>query len=61
MKHLWVLTNKDDMDDVTSYTDKELLKEANSWFEFDCKTVQEALELFCDDFYIGEDFVEDVE
>lgn len=59
MKHLWVLTNKDDMDDVTSYTDKELLKEANSWFEFDCKTVGEALELFCDDFYITEDFIEE--
>ena len=59
MKHIWVLTNKDDMDDVTSYTDEELLKEANSWFEFDCKTVEEALELFCDDFYITEDFIEE--
>lgn len=59
MKHIWVLTNKDDMDDVTSFTDEELLKEANSWFEFDCKTVQEALELFCDDFYITEDFIEE--
>ena len=61
MKHVWVLTNKDDMDDVTSFTDIELLKEANSWFEVDCKTVQEALELLCDDFYIGEDFIEDAE
>ena len=59
MKHIWVLTNKDDMDDVTSFSDEELLKEANSWFEFDCKTVEEALELFCDDFYVTEDFIEE--
>ena len=58
MKHLWILTNKDDLEDVTSYTDEELLKEANSWFEFDCKTVQEALELFCDDFYITDETIE---
>ena len=61
MKHVWVLTNKDDMDDVTTYTDIELIKEANSWLVVECKTVQEALELLCDDFYIGEDFIEDVE
>ena len=59
MKHIWVLTNKDDMDDVTSFSDEELLKEANSWFEFDCKTVEEALELFCGDFYVTEDFIEE--
>lgn len=58
MKHIWILTNKDDLEDVTSYTDEELLKEANSWFEFDCKTVQEALELFCDDFYITDETIE---
>lgn len=59
MKHIWILTNKDDLEDVTSYTDDELLKEANSWFEFDCKTLQEALELFCDDFYITDEFIEE--
>ena len=59
MKHIWILTNKDDLEDGTSYTDDELLKEANSWFEFDCKTLQEALELFCDDFYITDEFIEE--
>ena len=58
MEHIWVLQNKDDLEDVTACTDEELIKEANSWFDIDCKTVQEALELFCDDYYIDEDFRE---
>lgn len=57
MKHVWILTNKNDFNDVMTYTDEELLKEANSWFRNDCDSVEKAIDLFSEAFYVTGDFM----
>ena len=57
MEHLWIVTNKNDLKNVSVYTDNGLLNTANSYLKISCKTTQEALNLLCNDFYIVKDVI----